>query len=125
MESNGLVATVNQFFQAYNTIDIKYLEGIISDDIHWEHHNRFKGQGKEALMQSIRDFAEKAPGRIFTEPTRWAVNGDSVFIEHKWHAVPASDLPLFGWTKGVPATLDCVSLFVFSAGKIVEWSDYA
>jgi len=125
MESNELLAKAILFFQAYNATDITSLEGIVSEDIHWEHHNRFKGQGKEGLMQSVRDFSTKAPGRYFSEPTRWAINGETVFIEHKWHAVPKVAVPSFGWTEGVPVTLDCVGLLVFSAGQIIEWSDYA
>ena len=125
MESNELLAQANRFFQAYNTTDIESLEEMVSEDVRWEHHNRFKGRGKESLMQSIRDFAAKAPGRKFSEPTRWAINGETVFIEHKWHAVPKVAVPSFGWTEGVPATLDCLGLLVFSAGKVIEWSDYA
>ena len=125
MESNELLAKANLFFQAYNTTDIASLEDFVSEDVCWEHHNRFKGQGKESLMQSIGDFAAKVPSRYFSEPTRWAVNVETVFIEHKWHALPKVAVTSFGWTGGVPVTLDCLGLLVFSAGKAVEWSDYA
>ena len=125
MENNKLLAKANQFFESYNTVNIKSLEELVSDDIHWEHHNRFKGQGKKGLMQSIRDFAKKAPGRYFSERTRWAINGEIVFTEHKWHAVPVAAVPSFGWTEGVPVTMDCCALLVFKDGKIIEYSDYA
>ena len=125
MDSDDFVETAKRFFKAYNTMDIKQLEEMISDDLHWEHHNRFKGQGKKGLTKSIRDIAEKVPGRYFAESKRSARNGETVFLEHSWHGTPAQDVPAFGWTKGVPATLDVVSVFKFSGGKIVEWGDYA
>jgi ketosteroid isomerase-like protein len=125
MDSNQLLEIVNRFFDAYNNVDIEYIDSIISDKIHWEHHNKFKGDGKPQAIQSIHNFSEKAPGRYFEKPTRWAVHGQTIFIEHKWHAVPALDVALFGWKEGVPVTMEIVTLFVFEDGKLVEWSDYA
>ena len=124
MDDDTIVVTAKRFFEAYNSMDTNHLEEILSENVHWEHHNRFKGDGREGLLQSIKDIAGKIPGRTFSGPKRWAVNGETVFIEHSWHGLPAVDLPAFGWTKGVPASLDVCSVFVFSGGKIVEWSDY-
>lgn len=53
------------------------------------------------------------------------MNNDIIFVKHTWHGVSAVDFAAFGWTKGVPATLDCCSLLVLRDEKIVEWSDYA
>ena len=124
MDNDAIVVTAKRFFEAYNSVDTNHLEEILSENVHWEHHNRFKGDGREGLLQSIKDIAGKIPGRTFSEPKRWAVNGETVFIEHSWHGVPAVDLPAFGWNQGLPASLDVCSVFVFSSGKIVEWSDY-
>ena len=121
----ALLDTAKRFFEAYNDLDTNYLEGLLTENVHWEHHNRFKGSGREKLLQSIKDIADKVPGRTFAEPTRWAVNGEVVYLEHSWSGDPEVDLDAFGWKKGVPASLDVVSVFVFSGGKIVEWSDYA
>ena len=125
MKNEELLAKANEFFEAYNSIDLQALDELVANDIRWEHHNRFKGEGKEKLMDSVKDFGEKAPGRYFSKPSRWAVNGDIAFVEHKWHAVPAVDVPSFGWTKGVHVTLDCCALLAFKDGKIIEFSDYA
>lgn len=124
MNNDALVVTAKRFFEAYNSLDTNLLEEILSENVHWEHHNRFKGDGREGLLQSIKDIAGKIPGRAFSEPRRWTVNGETVFLEHSWHGVPAVDLPAFGWSKDVHTSLDVCSVFVFSAGKIIEWSDY-
>jgi hypothetical protein len=71
-------------------------------------------------MQFIGDFGKKAPCRYFSEPTRWAINGETVLIEHKWHAVPAVGVPSFGWTEGVSVTMDCCALLAFKYGKIIH-----
>lgn len=124
MDSDAILVTAKRFFEAYNNLEINHLEEILSENVHWEHHNRFKGDGRDGLLRSIKDIAEKIPGRAFSEPKRCAVNGDTVFLEHSWHGVPAVDLPAFGWTKGVATSLDVCSVFVFSAGKIIDWGDY-
>lgn len=44
---------VKRFFQAYNEVDVDSLRLMLSDDLYFEHHNRFKGNGKEALLNPI------------------------------------------------------------------------
>jgi ketosteroid isomerase-like protein len=125
METEQYLAFANRFFQAYNEVDFKKIGELVSEDLHWEHHGRFKGEGKERLLVQIREFSQMVPGRYYAEPTRWAVNGDIIFIEHKAHGTPAVDVALFGWKAGEPVTVDFCSLLVLKDGKVVEWSDYA
>lgn len=124
MVSSGNLSLVEAFYQAYNDVDITALEGLVSDDIHWEHHNRFTGSGKAGLMESLREWAERVPGRRFGPALRHAQNGELLFVEHQWFAVPAADNDQFGWKAGETVTMDTASVFVVRDGKIVEWSDY-
>ena len=124
MSSEQLLKTVEAFRVAYNELDIPALESLVAEELHWEHHNRFKGHGRAGFVQSVRDFAAKTPGRYFAEPARFAVNGATVYVEHTWHAVPAHSDPAWGWEKGVPTSMDTCSVFVVEDGKIVEFSDY-
>ena len=124
MSSEDLLKLLEAFRVAYNEVDIPALEALVAEDLHWEHHNRFKGHGRAAFVQSVRDFAAKTPGRHFAEPVRFAVNGQTAYIEHTWHAVPAHSDPAWGWEKGVPTSMDTCSVFVIDNGVIVEFSDY-
>lgn len=96
----------------------------MTDDIHFEHHNRFQGKGREALLGSIRDIQVKLPDRRFGKSTRWAVNGDVVYAEHDWSATPAVTDEAWGWEAGVGTLMDVVSVFVFEGSRVKEWSDY-
>lgn len=125
MEANQYLAFANRFFQAYNDVDTQTIRDLVSDDIHFEHHSRFSGQGKEKLLDQIQNFSKIIPGRYFTEPTRWAVNGDVIFVEHTAHGTPVADIAVFGWKAGESVAMDCCSLLVLKDGKIVEWSDFA
>lgn len=125
MEPNELLQFANRFFGAYNAVDTNTLATLISEDLHWEHHNRFKGSGKEGFLDSIRKFDKTVPGRYFAEITRWAANGDVIYVEHKWHGTPAEDMEAFGWKAGAATGFDCCGVLVFKDGVIVEFSDYA
>jgi len=124
MTGRQLIEIAHQFFDAYNASDIASLEALLSEDVRWEHHNRFKGAGRAALIRSIKEIAQTTPGRRFTEPTRWASSENLIYLEHQWHAVPTAANAMFGWQPGVPFSMDAVSVFVFADGKIIEWSDY-
>lgn len=119
------IQIAKRFFHAYNTFDIECLKDIVTEDVLWEHRNRFKGQGSDDLISSIQKFSSKVPGRAFSDIKRWAINGDTIFVEHRWQGTPAIDVPDFGWEAGKPTGLDCLSILVLSQGKIVEWTDYA
>ncbi len=124
MSTDDLLRILEAFRVAYNEVDIQALETLVADNLHWEHHNRFKGHGRAGFVQSVRDFAEKTPGRYFAAPARFAVNEQTIYIEHTWHAVPAHSDPAWGWEKDVPVSMDTCSVFVIKDGKIVEFSDY-
>ena len=119
-----LLSRVKRFFVAYNDMDMQTLRELLTDDVHWEHHNRFKGSGAVPLLQSIRDIQAKQPDRRFGDVTRWAVNGDTVYAEHGWTGTPAESDETKGWQAGVPRSMDCVSVLVLTGGRIREWSDY-
>ncbi len=125
MADNQNLTFANRFFQAYNNVDSTTIGELVSEDVHFEHHGRFKGQGKEKLLDQILTFSKMVPGRYFGGPTRWAVNGDFIFIEHKAYGTPAVDVALFGWKAEEPVTMECCTLLVLKDGKMVEWSDYA
>ena len=125
MDAEQSLAFANRFFQAYNNVDSKTIAELVSEDVHFEHHGRFQGQGKGKLLEQVQNFSKMVPGRHYTEATRWAVNGNLIFIEHKAYGTPAVDVELFGWKEGEPVTMDCCTLLVLKNGKIVEWSDYA
>ena len=65
MSSEDLLKLLEAFRVAYNEVDIPALEALVAEDLHWEHHNKFKGHGRAAFVQSVRDFAAKTPGRHF------------------------------------------------------------
>ena len=125
MEPNDLLQLANRFFDAYNKVDIEALSILVSEDLHWEHHNRFKGSGKAGFLDSIRKFDKTVPGRYFAEITRWAANGETIYTEHKWHGTPAENMEAFGWKAGVATGFDCCAVLVVKSGVIVEFSDYA
>lgn len=126
-ESNKpeLASLTDKFFTAYNELDLETFGGLLADDVHWEHHNRFKGKGRDPLLESVRDIAKKLPDRKFSPVSRWAVNGNVVHVEHQWSATPIENDDAWGWIAGVPTSMDAASVLVYSDGKIVEWSDYA
>lgn len=119
-----LLTLVERFFTAYNDMDLDTFGSLLADDVHFEHHNRFRGQGREPLLASVRDIESKMPDRRFGKVTRWAVHGDTVYAEHGWQATPVITEPSWGWQAGVPTSMDVVSVFVFDGGRIKEWSDY-
>ena len=121
---NDLLALVDRFFTAYNDMDLDTFASLLTDDIHWEHHNRFLGKGAEPLVQSIRDIHAKLPNRRFGEVTRWSATDDTIYTEHDWTATPVESDPSWGWEAGIETSMDCVSVFVFEGGRIKEWSDY-
>ncbi len=123
-ETTELVELVERFFHAYNDVDMDTLAALLTDDVHWEHHNRFTGDGREPLLSSIQQISDKMPDRHFSELSRWAVNGNVVFCEHRWFTVPLESDPNWGWEAGVPFSMDAASVFVVTDGLIVEWSDY-
>ncbi len=125
MDAEQSLACANRFFQEYNAVDSTTIGELVSEDVHFEHHGRLKGQGKEKLLDQIQDFSKMVPGRYYAEPTRWAVNGDFIFVEHKAYGTPAVDVELFGWKVGEPIAMDFCSLLVLKDGRVVEWSDYA
>lgn len=126
-DPNDLLQSANRFFSAYNEVDTETLSSLVAADLHWEHHNRFKGSGREGFIDSVKTINGKVPGRYFAEITRWAANTDSgaIYLEHKWHGTPAEDLEVMGWKAGVAVTFDCCAVLVFKDGVIVEFSDYA
>ena len=126
MDPNALLEAANRFFGAYNEVDTQTLSSLVSEDLHWEHHNRFKGSGKDGFVESVVRINKTVPGRYFGEITRWAANGDGViYIEHTWHGTPAEDLEVMGWKAGVDVTFDCCGVLALKDGVIVEFSDYA
>ena len=124
MTPEDVMSRLEAYRVAYNEVDVPKLEELLCDDIKWGHRNKFQGDGRTALIDSIKTFAEKAPGRHFERPTRFAVNGDIAFVEQTWRAVPALSDAAWGWEKGVPVSMGTCSLFVFSGGKIQEWTDH-
>ena len=125
MSDHPLLGLASRFFQAYNEVDSNRLTELLVEDVIWEHRNRFKGHGRKGLLDSIIEFSVKAPNRIFSEHSRWAVQGATLFMEHRWEGIPAIDVPGFGWKAGELVNLDCLSVLVFKEGKVVEWIDYA
>jgi hypothetical protein len=120
MSTEEILKCLEEFRIAYNEIDIPTLEDILARDVHWEHRNKFKGSGRDGLIQSIIEFGEKTPGRYFDRPIRFALKGQAIFIEQKWHATPARSDPAWGWEKGAPISMDTCSIFVFEGAKITE-----
>jgi ketosteroid isomerase-like protein len=120
-----LLAIIERFYAAYNEMDLDTFGALVTEDVHWEHHNRFKGKGREPLLDSVRDTQAQLPVRRFGEITRWAANENVVYVDHLWSGTPAVDIEGWGWKAGVPMSMDCASVFVFEDGRVKEWSDYA
>ncbi len=119
-----LIDLVEQFFTAYNEMDLDAFRALLTDDIKWGHHNRFQGEGADGLVQSIRDIQAKLPDRRFGNITNWAINGNRVYTEHDWQATPTESDPSWGWVAGEPTAMDACSIFVFDGGRVKEWADY-
>jgi hypothetical protein len=124
MDTNEVLAVLERFRAGYNEMNIPELEAVLSQDVKWGHRNRFKGEGRLALIQSMRDFSAKTPGRYFSDFGRFAIKGDTAFVEQTWHAVPAADDAAWGWKKGTPFSMQTCSVFVLDGDQIVDWSDY-
>ncbi|KAJ5763363.1 hypothetical protein N7533_002044 [Penicillium manginii] len=126
MAEHKYLDVAKRFFDAYNASDASNITEVVDSDLLWAHSNRFKGQRRDALLKSIEEYSANVPGRAFSAPARWALNGNVLFLEHKWEGVPAIDVPGFGWKAGTRASLDCLSVLVFDEkDRIVEWTDYA
>lgn len=126
MAEHKYLNVAKRFFDVYNASDASAISEVVDANLLWGHSNRFKGQGRDALLKSIEEYSANVPGRAFSAPARWAVNGNVLFLEHKWDGVPAIDVPGFGWKAGIRASLDCLSVLVFDEEDwIVEWADYA
>jgi hypothetical protein len=115
---------VKNYIDAYNNMDWERIGSMVADDIHCEHHSRFKGHGKKWMLETMAKWAERAPGRRLGEITRWAENGDLFFWEHKWYAKLATDNETFEFTTGQEVEMELTTLFVIRNGLIVEMSDY-
>lgn len=118
------LAIAHRFFDAYNRSDTDALDDLVADDVRWGHHNRFSGNGKAGMLESIGEVAETMLGRRFGDILRWAGDEQQLYCEHTWTAFPAADVPDWGWHKDVPVTFECISCFRFEDGRITEWFDY-
>ncbi|KAJ5654758.1 hypothetical protein N7490_001761 [Penicillium lividum] len=121
MAAHKYLDVAKRFFDAYNAPDTSTITEVVDADLLWAHSNRFKGQGCRALFKSIEEYSANVPERDFSAPARWAVNGNVLFLEHKWEGLPDMDVPGFGWKAGIRVFLDCLSVLVFNGeDRIVE-----
>jgi ketosteroid isomerase-like protein len=123
-DPSQLLAFVHRFYDAYNAKDLDTLGSMMADDLRWEHHGQFKGQGKAQLLELSRKIIEIAPDRSVKPPIRWAVTGNAIFVEHTYYGTPVVDPGFFDWKAGVPFELAVCSIFVVDDGKLAEWSDF-
>lgn len=123
MTYDEMMQALDRFRIAYNQMDVPVLEDLLAENVRWGHRNRFSGEGRAELLRSFAEFSKKLPGRYFAEFGRSAVNGNIIFAEQTWHAIPAFSDPAWGWEAGVPVVIETCSLFVFADGKIIEWTD--
>ena len=127
MSSEQLLKTVEAFRVAYNELDIPALESLVAEELHWEHHNRFKGHGRAGFVQSVRDWAGGEDTRALlrrTGPLRGGTAQPPSMSSTRGTPCPPTPTPPGGWEKGVPTSMDTCSVFVVEDGKIVEFSDY-
>ncbi|KIY00273.1 uncharacterized protein Z520_03958 [Fonsecaea multimorphosa CBS 102226] len=124
MDPSQLLAFVHRFCDAYNAKDLDALGSMMADDLRWEHHRQFKGEGKAQLLELSRKIIEIAPKRFVKPPIRWAVTGNAIFVEHTYYGTPVVDPGFFDWKAGVPFELAVCSIFVVEDGKLAEWSDF-
>ena len=124
MTSTDLLVLAKRYFKAYDDLNIAVMSELLADDVHWEHHNRFKGAGKSGLLESIERIAGLAPDRRFGPIKRSAGADSRLFVEHDWRCTPKEADVQRGWEAGKPFKMDVVSLVVVDQGRIVEWSDW-
>ena len=115
---------VNDYIDAYNDMDWDRIGSMVDENIYCEHHGRFKGQGRQWMLETMAKWAERAPGRRLGPITRHAENGELFFWEHKWYANLAVDNETFEFRAGQVVEMELTTLFVIRDGKIVEMSDY-
>ena len=122
-EQSEVIDITERFFTAYNETDIDTLRTLFTDEVRWGRHNSgFMGNGREKLLQVIREIQTTVPDRCLGKTTRRAVTGNVVYTENLWSGTPVATAA--GFQAGVNVALDCASVFIVEGGRISEWTHY-
>ena len=114
----------NRWIAAYNAKDFDTLAGLMTSDIHVEHHNRGAAiKGAEALLAVMRQFATLLPDRRFHSLRRQFVSGATVVSELTWEGTPTDDVEGFA-KKGETVKLELACLWTIRDDRVADYHDY-
>ncbi len=122
--TNDPINVAQRWIVAYNAKDFGTLRGMMTDDIHVEHHNRgVVLDGPEAMITIMTQFEGLLPDRRFHSIRRQFAAGDQVVTELTWEATPTADIEGFA-KKGEVICLELACVWTIRDGRIADYHDY-
>lgn len=113
-----------RWIAAYNAKDFATLAGLMTADIHVEHHNRGACiDGAEQLLSVMRQFATMLPDRRFHSIRRQFASGATVVTELTWEGTPNVDVEGFA-KSGETVKLELACLWTLRDGCVADYHDY-
>lgn len=114
---------VEKYLDAYNAYDIDTLETLLDEKVELQHHNRgFQTSGRADTVALYRGTPDVIPQRQLVDRTALIVDGDTVVVQHRFVGTPKVDVP-FG-AAGEEFSVDLVTVFRVSDGRVVSYEDY-
>ena len=113
-----------RWIAAYNAKDFETLAGLMTTDIHVEHHNRGASvDGAQNLLSMMRQFATMLPDRRFHSIRRQFALGDTVVTELTWEGTSNADIDGFA-KSGETVKLELACLWTMRDGCVADYHDY-
>ena len=113
-----------RWIAAYNAKDFETLAGLMTPDIHVEHHNRGACiDGAENLLSVMRQFATMLPDRRFHSIRRQFALGNTVVTELTWEGRSTVDVEGFA-KSGETVKLELACLWTMRDGCVADYHDY-
>jgi len=121
---NDPINVAKRWIAAYNAKDFTTLRGLMTDDLHVEHHNRgVVINGADAMLEVMQQFGGMVPDRRFHSITRQFAAGDTVVTEMTWEATPNTDIEGFA-KKGELIKLELACIWTLRDGRVADYHDY-
>jgi steroid delta-isomerase-like uncharacterized protein len=118
------ITIANRWIAAYNAKDFTTLRGLMTDDIHVEHHNRGVAlDGPDAMVAIMTQFEALLPDRRFHSIRRQFASGDQVVTELTWEATPTADIEGFA-KKGEVIRLELACIWTVRGDRVADYHDY-
>lgn len=121
---NNSISVANRWIAAYNAKDFAILRGLMTDDIHVEHHNRgVVIEGAAAMLEIMNQFGGMMPDRRFHSVRRQFADGEQVVTELTWEGTSTVDIDGFA-KKGETVRLELACIWTVRGGRIADYHDY-